>query len=120
MAKNQTKGRGQRQNEWLAQPHVNITMSMLLLPDDLHISEHFQLNMAISLALVQWLASIGVEAEIKWPNDLLIQGKKVCGILIENSVKRRSDPTIYRGHWHQCQPDRVPSQHCPKGKLHIP
>ncbi|WP_160368556.1 biotin--[acetyl-CoA-carboxylase] ligase [Sphingobacterium humi] len=87
MAKNQTKGRGQRQNEWLAQPHVNITMSMLLLPDYLRISEHFQLNMAISLALVQWLDSIGVEAEIKWPNDLLIQGKKVCGILIENSVK---------------------------------
>ena len=85
MAKNQTQGRGQRDNSWLSEPNSNITFSFVLYPTFLNLQKHFILNMLISLGIVDWLKSLSVKASIKWPNDIMIGDKKVTGILIENS-----------------------------------
>ncbi|MGB7528524.1 biotin--[acetyl-CoA-carboxylase] ligase [Sphingobacterium cellulitidis] len=84
MAKNQTHGRGQRENVWCSEPNSNITFSFVLYPTHLPLSNHFSLNMLISLGIIDWLESIQVKATIKWPNDILIGNKKIAGILIEN------------------------------------
>jgi BirA family transcriptional regulator, biotin operon repressor / biotin---[acetyl-CoA-carboxylase] ligase len=84
---NQTNGRGQRGNVWLSDPHKNLTFSIILKPTFLRPSDQFNLTIAISLALRDFLThrKLGV-VKIKWPNDILINDKKVCGILIENTL----------------------------------
>jgi BirA family transcriptional regulator, biotin operon repressor / biotin---[acetyl-CoA-carboxylase] ligase len=86
---NQTKGRGQRGNSWLSDPHKNLTFSLIVLPTFLRPIDQFNLTIAISLALRDFLTHrISGDINIKWPNDILINGKKVCGILIENTLSR--------------------------------
>ncbi len=85
MARHQTHGRGQRGNVWTVPPNKNITVSTLLYPKFLSLQDHFLLNMLISLGIIDWLKSLKIDAEIKWPNDILLNGKKIAGILIENS-----------------------------------
>lgn len=85
IAGEQTSGKGRLGRAWLS-PQGNLAMSIILKPplDKLH-----QLIMVASLAVVRTIKRVsGIEAEIKWPNDVLIKGKKVCGILIENEVQR--------------------------------
>ncbi|GAB3256592.1 biotin--[acetyl-CoA-carboxylase] ligase [Larkinella harenae] len=84
---NQTAGRGQRGNQWEAQPGQNMTFSVILQPSFLQASEQFWLNIAISLGITDWLESyIGDRLKIKWPNDLYVQERKIGGILIENTL----------------------------------
>jgi len=85
MARHQTQGRGQRGNVWTVPANKNITVSTLLYPKFLSLQDHFLLNMLISLGIIDWLKSLQIDAEIKWPNDILLNGKKIAGILIENS-----------------------------------
>ena len=85
LAHHQQQGRGQRSNTWTAEAGKNLTCSIILKPD-LHPKHSFYLNIVVSLAVRKALSDLGLEAEIKWPNDILIKGKKVCGILIENQV----------------------------------
>lgn len=80
---NQTAGRGQAGNSWESEPGKNLTFSVLLRPDDIATEALFRLNMLVSIAVV---ASLPSEATIKWPNDIYIGDKKVCGILIENML----------------------------------
>lgn len=82
----QTKGRGQRGNEWVSGAGVNLTFSVVLKPS-LPVAEQFSLTIVTSLALHDLLAHFGLPGvKIKWPNDILVNEKKICGILIENSV----------------------------------
>ncbi|UCH51493.1 MAG: biotin--[acetyl-CoA-carboxylase] ligase [Chloroflexota bacterium] len=83
IAGTQTAGRGRIGRTWLS-PEGSLAMSVILKPplDNLP-----QLIMIASLAAVRAIKQIaGLETQIKWPNDVLIKGKKVCGILIENEV----------------------------------
>lgn len=81
----QTQGRGQRGNSWESGKGENVTLSILLRPKFLAAREQFKLNMAVSLGVVSALALLGSQApRIKWPNDILVEGRKVGGILIEN------------------------------------
>jgi len=83
----QTAGRGQRGNTWEAQPGKNLTFSLILKPDFLAAKDQFQLNEAISVGIARYIASfLAYKIAIKWPNDILVQDKKVCGILIENHL----------------------------------
>lgn len=84
----QTRGRGQRGAEWVAAPGTNLTFSCVLRPTFLPISAQFQLNMVISLAILDVVAEITHKpVYIKWPNDIVVDDKKICGILIENQLR---------------------------------
>lgn len=80
----QTSGRGQRGNKWLAAPGENITMSVIFKPGFLLAGESFWLNIITSLAIHDFLAEYGISSSIKWPNDIYAGKKKISGILIEN------------------------------------
>jgi BirA family biotin operon repressor/biotin-[acetyl-CoA-carboxylase] ligase len=83
----QTLGRGQRGNSWEAEPGMNLTFSLLLRPYFLRSQEQFYLTIAISLGIHDFLSSrLPGHLKIKWPNDLMVEEKKIAGILIENSL----------------------------------
>ena len=84
VAGKQTVGRGRRQRTWLS-PEGSLALSIILYPNVVYLPS---LIMLASLAAVHGIeAATGLKAQIKWPNDVLINGKKVCGILIENEVR---------------------------------
>lgn len=86
MADSQTLGRGQRGNIWLSETGKNLLISFIFKPDNLSVIQHVQLTWATSLALVETLAKFNIEAKVKWPNDILVKGNKIAGILIENQL----------------------------------
>jgi BirA family biotin operon repressor/biotin-[acetyl-CoA-carboxylase] ligase len=84
----QTAGKGQRGNVWEAEYGKNLTFSLILSPKFLAISKQFFLNIVISLALKDYLKDNLLDAVyIKWPNDILVHGKKISGVLIENQIQ---------------------------------
>lgn len=87
-AKVQTSGRGQRGNSWFSEPGKNITCSILLKPAFLQIAQQFDLTRAVALGITDLLCGLlqSSKVHIKWPNDIIADGKKVAGILIENVI----------------------------------
>lgn len=83
---NQTAGRGQRGNTWESEAGSNLTFSIILKPSFLHPKDQFQLNMAVSLGLYDYLTSQLSNVKIKWPNDMMLGNQKTCGMLIENQI----------------------------------
>ena len=82
-AESQTKGRGRLGRRWSSPSGKGVWFSILLYPN-LHPTEITQLTAATATALTRAIANeTGLQAEIKWPNDLLLDGKKVAGILTE-------------------------------------
>ncbi len=84
MAENQSDGRGQHDSIWQSAPKLNLLLSIILLPEEMSIKHPIHLNWFISISLIDFLLEKGIKAEIKWPNDILVNGKKIAGILIEN------------------------------------
>ncbi len=85
----QTAGRGQRGNLWISEPGKNLTLTYLLRPKFLRISDQFILNKAIALATAKAIQQFvpSFDVHIKWPNDIFLQNKKVAGILVETSMQ---------------------------------
>lgn len=84
----QTSGRGQRGNQWITEAKKNLTMSVIFKPTFLAVKEQFLLNMMAALAVCDMLKGIiSPSIHIKWPNDILVQSRKICGILIENQIQ---------------------------------
>ncbi|MGA2788381.1 MAG: biotin--[acetyl-CoA-carboxylase] ligase, partial [Verrucomicrobiota bacterium] len=82
-AESQTKGRGRLGRKWISPERKGLWFSVLLRPD-LRPQEVTQLTVASATALRRAIQSeTGLRAEIKWPNDILVGGKKVAGILTE-------------------------------------
>jgi BirA family biotin operon repressor/biotin-[acetyl-CoA-carboxylase] ligase len=85
----QRAGRGQRGNTWHAEPGQNLTFSIILKPTFLPVKEQFYLTVITALGIYDFLKTkLDDKIHIKWPNDILILEKKVCGILIENQVQK--------------------------------
>ena len=85
-ADKQTNGRGQRGNSWESEKGKNLTLSIMTHPTFLAAENQFILSKAISLAVVDTLLNYGISAKIKWPNDIYVGDKKICGILIECDI----------------------------------
>ena len=84
IADEQTAGKGRIKRAWLS-PEGSIALSIVLYPSMVNLS---YLIMLASLAVVHSIEAVtGLKPQIKWPNDVLVNDKKVCGILIENSVR---------------------------------
>jgi BirA family biotin operon repressor/biotin-[acetyl-CoA-carboxylase] ligase len=85
---NQTAGRGQRGNSWISEAGKNLTFSLVIKPTFLSALDQFFLNKAFSLGLFDYLRTVGnTDVKIKWPNDIIVNNKKICGILIENHIQ---------------------------------
>jgi BirA family transcriptional regulator, biotin operon repressor / biotin---[acetyl-CoA-carboxylase] ligase len=82
----QTNGKGQMGNVWHTEEGKNLTFSCIVYPRFLAPTEQFQLNIAVSLALISVLDEYVDAVSIKWPNDIYVGNKKIAGILIENSL----------------------------------
>lgn len=83
----QFAGRGQRGNHWLSHPGENLTFSLLLRPDDLPAKELMGITFLSTLVIRDWLRAEGIPAQIKWPNDIYVGNRKICGMLIENGLE---------------------------------
>jgi len=85
-ARYQSAGRGQRGNCWESGRDENLTFSILFRPKEIPAAKQFIISQAVALGVCSFLAEEGIEASIKWPNDIYVRDLKICGILIENTI----------------------------------
>lgn len=88
VAEEQLNGKGQGDNKWSSEKGKNLTFSVLIRFDTLNIAHQYLLNYSISIAIYNVLRYyIPHKLNVKWPNDILSAGKKICGVLTECVVK---------------------------------
>jgi BirA family biotin operon repressor/biotin-[acetyl-CoA-carboxylase] ligase len=88
MADYQTAGKGCGTNAWESERGKNLTFSMLIHPDGMLAKDQFHITEVVSVAMCKTLQSyIHNKVEIKWPNDIYVGDRKICGILIENRLQ---------------------------------
>lgn len=97
-AESQTKGKGQMGSVWSSESGKNLIMSVLVKNFVTDINRIFEINILISLSVIQVLELMNVpELTLKWPNDIMSYNKKIGGILIENSIKSDGNITSIIG-----------------------
>ena len=85
----QTHGRGQMGTSWVSEAGKNLTFSVFRRVERISIDQQFHVTMAASLAVKDVLEKLLIKkVSVKWPNDILSDKQKVCGILIESVIKR--------------------------------
>jgi len=82
----QLEGRGQRGSKWESEVCQNLTFSILFKPVNILSTEQFIFSQISTIGVVKYLSSKNIKAKIKWPNDIYVENKKICGILIENTL----------------------------------
>lgn len=88
--KNQTNGRGQIGAVWESKSSENLTFSVFKDVSLIDTAAHFYISMVTALAITKTLRTLSIpKLSIKWPNDILSDNKKICGVLIENVIKQR-------------------------------
>ncbi len=92
VAREQTAGRGQRGNTWISDRGKNLLFSILVTPERLNAGDAFVLSQGIALSICDVLVHYipKERVSIKWPNDIYVDRRKICGILIENDLQGRS------------------------------
>lgn len=86
VAHSQTAGRGQRGNSWESEPGLNLTFTLLARHLPVAPAGQFAISEAVALGVADYLQSEGIEAEVKWPNDIYVGDRKISGILIEHAL----------------------------------
>ncbi|WP_435262149.1 biotin--[acetyl-CoA-carboxylase] ligase [Tenacibaculum sp. nBUS_03] len=88
VAKHQRLGRGQMNTEWNSEGGKNLTFSVFVRFSGLLVANQKYLNFSVAISVFEVLNDLKLsKVSIKWPNDILAEGMKICGILIENSLK---------------------------------
>lgn len=88
ITRSQTAGRGQIGSHWESEPDKNITLSVILYPGFLLPRKQFLLYVMASLAVYDTLAPfLSTGLRIKWPNDLYFRKNKICGMLLQNTLR---------------------------------
>ena len=83
---NQYKGRGQRKNKWISSIHEAITFS-LFIKKELSSNLLTTLPILTGLSVQQALLNFNVKALLKWPNDIILNNKKIGGVLCESNIR---------------------------------
>ncbi|HMC87515.1 MAG TPA: biotin--[acetyl-CoA-carboxylase] ligase [Chitinophagaceae bacterium] len=93
ITRDQWGGKGQRGKNWLSEPGQNLTMSVVLEPGDLILSQQFLFSASIALGILQLVKNLKKgKWSIKWPNDIYWNDRKAAGILIENIIHGKNWP----------------------------
>ena len=88
LQKFQTQGKGQLGTEWESEHSKNLICSVYKKEINIKVQDQFVISALVSLALIKTLRKVNLSnMHIKWPNDIMSDNKKICGILIENIVK---------------------------------
>ncbi|MBW6502235.1 MAG: biotin--[acetyl-CoA-carboxylase] ligase [Bacteroidales bacterium] len=86
----QSHGKGQQGNRWESEDGKNLLFTIILYPGMILPGKQFLISMALSLGICDFLKGEVQNCSIKWPNDIYVSGKKIAGILIENSISGNS------------------------------
>jgi BirA family transcriptional regulator, biotin operon repressor / biotin---[acetyl-CoA-carboxylase] ligase len=87
IARTQTSGRGRQGHSWLSPPGDGLYLSLILRPQ-IKISDCAMITLSAAVGVAETLIlDYKIEADIKWPNDVLASGKKICGILVESAIQ---------------------------------
>jgi len=81
----QSGGNGQRGKTWESNINENLLLSVVIEPR-ISISKQFEISKIVSLSICDLLTDLGLNPEIKWPNDILVSKQKIAGILIHNKL----------------------------------
>ena len=86
----QTAGKGCGSNSWESERGKNLLFSVMIHPEEIQAKNQFIITQTVSVALCKALENyISEPVEIKWPNDIYVGDKKICGVLIENRLQGR-------------------------------
>lgn len=85
IADEQTSGRGRLDRKWFTPPHSALAMSLILHPTTIERAHPARTTGLLALSLAESLLKLGLVPEIKWPNDVLLSGRKVAGVLVETT-----------------------------------
>jgi BirA family biotin operon repressor/biotin-[acetyl-CoA-carboxylase] ligase len=116
LADQQQHGRGRGARTWFSPAESGIAMSLLLRPGSVGQDDHAAYNMLGAVALVKALEGLGLSALIKWPNDVLLEGKKVAGVLTEAAWQGQTLEYVVIGIGVNVRPSSLP----PAGQLDFP
>lgn len=83
LADSQTAGRGRAGRRWITQPGVALAMSVVVRPESSFLAYLPRFTGLAALGLIGALGRLGLQGKLKWPNDVLLEGKKVAGVLVE-------------------------------------
>ena len=86
----QTRGRGQFGRVWNSESSQNVLLSIILAPSFLPVVRQFDLNRAVSMAVLKTVQDYCFQTTIKWPNDIYAGDRKIAGILIQNFIQGRN------------------------------
>lgn len=95
IADEQTHGKGRFNRVWVSNNSSNIYLSLVLKPQN--ITYIANLTQYMSVATAKVLSTYNVQPQIKWPNDVLIKNKKICGILSEGVLKNHKPSGVVLG-----------------------
>jgi len=88
LTREQWAGRGQRGKSWFSEPGQNLTMSLVIKPSPLKLTQQFLFSAAVSLGILDLLKEISAGIwTVKWPNDIYWNDRKAAGILIESVIQ---------------------------------
>lgn len=91
IAEHQTQGKGQANMDWQSEDGKNLTFSIVIKPHFLVAENLFYLSIIASLSVQDSLAYFGIkDLKIKWPNDIYVMNKKICGILVESHIQDKN------------------------------
>lgn len=87
VTESQSRGRGQRGHGWESRAGENLTLSLVLEPEFLPPTKQFLLSECVALGVRDMLEGYGIEAKVKWTNDIYVGKSKITGILIEHKLQ---------------------------------
>lgn len=108
IADQQVKGRGRKNRKWVTRPGVSLAFSLVLQPTTKEVTVIPRFTALAALGLVCTLLKMDLRAGIKWPNDVLLNGKKAAGVLVESEWEGDQLVALVVGMGVNIKPEAVP------------
>jgi len=109
IADQQTAGRGRGNRRWVTRPGSALAISLVMRPSPRELQMLPRFTALAALGLVEVLGGLGLQAEIKWPNDVLLGGKKVAGVLVETEWRENDLTALVVGLGVNILPESLPA-----------